>query len=484
MQNRGVKVLSAAEVGAIYDQGKEAMVRGYLRVQEQIIQLMGRVSELERQLNQNSQNSSKPPSSEGYKKPAPKSLRKKTGRKKGGQPGHPGKTLERVAVADHVVEHWPMCCGCCGELLREDHALGCETRQVHDIPPIKIETTDHQAMQVRCQWCGHSTQAAFPQQVHSRVQYGSGVMALGVYATMYQLLPIERTCEMLGDLFGRAISGGTIMNWMASCAQRLAPTQALIKLAIHGSAVVHFDETGLRTAGKLHWLHSASTNSLTYYHVDTHRAGAAFDRVGILPEFLGTAAHDALPSYLCRDVLHALCNAHLLRELTGLEEQTQQRWPTQLKGVLIEMKDKVEQAVARGADRLRADVLARLEGEYDRLVKRALQSNPRPKYPPGQKGRPRASPARNLAKRLRDHKDSVLRFLHDFRVPFDNNLAERDLRMSKVKQKISGCFRSLKGARDFATIRGYISTARKQGYTAFEALRAFFNYRPVQLAFD
>ena len=216
-------------------------------------------------------------------------------------------------------------------------------------------------------------------QVHSRVQYGSGVMALGVYATMYQLLPIERTSEMLGDLFGRAISGGTIMNWIAGCAQRLAPTQALIKLAIHGSAVVHFDETGLRTAGKLHWLHSASTNSLTYYHVDTHRAGAAFDRVGILPEFLGTAAHDALPSYLCRDVLHALCNAHLLRELTGLEEQTQQRWPTQLKGILIEMKDKVEQAVARGADRLRIDVLARLEGEYDRLVKRALQSNPRPR---------------------------------------------------------------------------------------------------------
>ena len=170
-------MLSAAEVGAIYDQGKEAMVRGYLRVQEQIIQLMGRVSELERQLNQNSQNSSKPPSSEGYKKPAPKSLRKKTGRKKGGQPGHPGKTLERVAVADHVVEHWPMCCGCCGELLREDHALGCETRQVHDIPPIKIETTDHQAMPVvRAQYAGGiSTTSALAGAIWQR---GNGVGSL------------------------------------------------------------------------------------------------------------------------------------------------------------------------------------------------------------------------------------------------------------------------------------------------------------------
>ena len=349
-ENVGVKTLSAKEIEAIYDQGKTVMVGAYQRLQDEIVQLMVRVSQLEGRLNQNSQNSNKPPSSEGYTKPPPKSLRQKSGRKQGGQPGHIGKTLERVAKADHVVEYWPMCCEHCEALLSEAHALGCETRQVHDIPPMKIETTDHQAMQVRCQWCGHATQAAFPQQVHSRVQYGSGVMALGVAkrATTYQLLPIDRTCEMLEDLFGRSISGGSIMNWIGVCAKRLAPTQALIKLAIHGSAVVHVDETGLRTAGKLHWLHSASTNSLTYYHVDTNRAGKAFDRVGILPGFQGVAMHDALPSYLCRDIQHALCNAHLLHELTALEEQTRQRWPTQLKTVLIEMKDKVEQAVAWG----------------------------------------------------------------------------------------------------------------------------------------
>jgi len=265
-------------------------------------------------------------------------------------------------------------------------------------------------------------------------------------------------------------------------------------------------------------LHSASTDSLTYYQVDTHRAGEAFDRVGILPGFQGVAVHDALPSYLKRDVQHALCNAHLLRELTALEEQTKQPWPTQLKATLINMKDEVAQAVARGEERLPNDTLARLEAEYDRLVKRALQSNPPPKRQPGQRGRARASPARNgpskggpsrgqghfLAERLRDRKDCILRFLRDFQVPFDNNLADgpskghlRDLRMTKVKQKISGSFRSLEGAEAYApvregvaTIRGYISTVRKrhapfggQGYSAFAALRAFLDGNPVDLVF-
>jgi len=509
-----VELLSEEEVGALYDQGKEPMVWAFMRLQDQLAQslekvdrLEVRVNRLETQVNQNSQNSSKPPSSDGYRKPAPKSSREKTGLKPGGQVGHTGITLERIAEADHTLEYWPEYCECCGEQLGRTHASGCEIRQVHDIPPVHIETTDHKAMQVRCSQCGHTTQGDFPPQVHSSVQYGSGVMALGVYATMYQLLPFERTCEMLGDLFGcsgRVVSvgGGTLINWISGCALRLASTQERIKLAIHGCTVVHFDETGLRVLKKLYWLHSASTNSLTYYHVDTNRAGEAFDRVGILPGFQGTAVHDALPSYLKRDVTHALCNAHLLRELTALEEQTKQRWPTQLKTTLIEMKDEVAQAVARGEQRLSDDILIRLEADYDRLVKRALQSNPPSKRQPNQKGRARASPARNLAQRLRDRKDSILCFLRDFQVPFDNNLADgpsnghlRDLRMRnapfggiKVKQKISGGFRSLEGAQAFATIRGYISTVRKrhapfggQGYSAFAALRAFLDGNPVDL---
>jgi transposase len=476
-----VKLLNEKEVGEIYDHGKEVMVAAYMRLQNQIVQLMERVSLLEARLNQNSQNSSKPPSSDGYRKPSPKSLRKKSGRGMGGQPGHEGKTLERVMDPDHIVHHWPERCACCGEHLSQEYASGCESRQVHDVPPVQIEVTDHRAMQVICGACGQSTQGSFPAQVDFPVQYGSGVKALGVYAMMYQLIPVERSGELMSDLFGRAPSCGTLVNWVNACAERVAPIVALIKLAIHGSPVVHFDETGLRVAVKLHWLHSASTATLTYYAIDTKRAGVAFDRVGILPEFKGVGVHDALPSYLKRDIEHALCNAHLLRELTALEEETRQRWPTQLKTVMIDMKARVEQAVDRGADHLRSDVQARLELEYDRLVKRALSSNPRPKYPPGQKGRPRASPARNLAERLLKHKDSVLRFMRDFRVPFDNNQAERDLRMMKVRQKISGCFRSLEGAQAFAKIRSYVSTARKQGYGALDALRSLFDGSPVKL---
>jgi len=306
-------------------------------------------------------------------------------------------------------------------------------------------------------------------------------MAFGVYATMYQLIPIERTGELMRDVFDRAPSGGTLINWIYDGAERARPLVRLIQLAIHGTSVVHFDETGLRVAVKLHWLHTASTATLTYYAIDPQRAGAAFDRVGILPGFKGVGVHDALPSYLKRDIAHALCNAHLLRELTALEEQTRQRWPTQLKTLLVDMKTTVEHALNRGDDHLRQEVRAQLECQYDRLVNRALRSNPRPKYPPGQRGRPRASPARNLGERLRDHKDSVLRFLRDFRVPFDNNLAERDLRMMKVRQKISGCFRSLAGAQAFATLRSYISTARKQGFGALEALRALFEGHPLNL---
>ena len=482
-----MKQLSEKEIGDLYDQGKEAMVSAYMMLQQQIVQLIERVNALERQLKQNSQNSSKPPSSDGYQKPAPKSLRKKSGRRSGGQDGHAGATLERDTAPKYTITHWPECCAGCGGPLGQGHATGYESRQVFDIPPVEIEVTDHQAMQVSCGKCGQVTQGAFPEPVKNPVQYGSGVMALGVYAMTYQLMPIERTCELMVDLFGRTPSDGTQVNWMAAAAKRIAPIQGLIKLAIHGAAVVHFDETGLRVATKLHWLHSASTETLTYYAVDTNRAGAAFDRVGILPDFKGVGVHDALPSYLKRDIQHALCNAHLLRELTALEESTRQRWPTQLKALLVDMKTQVAEAVNIGADRLRREVQARLESAYDRLVKRALQTNSKPAYRPNQRGRsqplgrPRASPARNLGLRLRNHKESVLRFLRDFRVPFDNNLAERDLRMMKVKQKVSGCFRSLTGAQVFATIRGYISTVRKQGFGARYALRALFDGRPVDI---
>lgn len=465
----------------IYDQGKEAVVTLVVQLQDVMEQLETRVSRLEAQINQNSRNSSKPPSSDGFKRPPPRSQRKKSKRHSGGQPGHSGATLGMVQTPDRVIAHWPGECARCGRGLAEKEASA-ERRQVFDIPPMRLEVTEHRAMAVRCAECGVLTRGAFPEEVKPGAQYGKQVMGIGVYALAYQLLPLERTCELMWDLLGIRPSEGTLVNWVEASRERIAPIEAEIKAAIKRAPVVNLDETGARIEKRTYWLHVASTPSLTYYVFDWARAGKAFDRVGILPGFAGVGVHDALPSYLVRDFKHSLCNAHLLRDLTGLEETTRQRWPTRMKRLLITMRDAVKAAVERGVNHLQSGVQQRFEAEYDRLVKRALRTNPGPTRVPGQVGRARASPPWNIAERLRRHKDAVLRFLRDFSVPFDNNLAERDLRMSKVKQKVSGCFRSLVGAQCYATIRGFISTARKQGFTALEALRAVLEGRPLALS--
>ena len=473
--------LREEEVREIYRRGEDAMVGLFMELQEQVGQLRRRMTELEGRLKKDSHNSNKPPSSDGYGRPSPKSQRKKSGRQSGGQPGHEGRTLEMVAKADRIEEHWPSQCESCGGGLKCKEAQGYDARQVHDIPPIQVEVTEHRAMQVCCGQCGATTQGKYPDNVKSKVQYGSGITALGVYIQAYQLLPLERGTEFLRDVAGREVSDGTLVNMLANCAQRLTPIEAQIKAALLRAVTVNVDETGLRVKTKLHWLHVVSNDVLTYYAVDTQRGKSAQERIGILPTFEGIAIHDALPSYLKWSCKHSLCNAHLLRELTALEETTDQRWPTRLKSLLVDMKTAVDQAVERKRFALSPAIIAKFQADYDQLVRTALRANPRPKYQLGQRGRPRASPARNLAERLRDHKQAVLLFIHDFRASFDNNQAERDLRMMKVKQKISGCFRSLHGARIFATVRGYISTVRKQGFSALNALRHLFDDLPVAL---
>ena len=476
--------LTRKESEAIYDAGKERVVEVLLEMSvglEQVEVLKRRIDELERQGKQNSQNSHKPPSSDGYRKPAPKSQRKRTGRRSGGQAGHAGTTLAMSDTPDHVTDYWPEQCGECQSKLGRTHASGCERRQVHDIPPVHIEVTEHRAMQVCCGKCGAVTQAAFPEQVQPGVQYGNGVAALAVYAQVYQMLPLERTAELIRDQAGRMLSEGTLVTMLGRCAERVAPIEQQIKDAIIIAPVAHFDETGLRVCGKLNWLHVASTGKLTYYAIDEKRGTLAHERIGILPQFSGVAAHDAYASYLKQDGPKSLCNAHLLRDLTALEESTRQRRPTWHKTFLVDVKDRVALERDQGKSALAPEVLAGFEAEYDRLIRRARKSNPRPARAPGQRGRARASPACNLAERLREHKDSVLRFMHDFRVPFDNNQAERDLRMMKVKQKVSGCFRSAEGGRIFASVRGYISTVRKQGHQALAALRDLLDGKPVTL---
>lgn len=482
---QGMEPLTREQAEAIYDAGKERVVEVLLTMSEHIARLSKleqRVIELERQLKANSQNSSKPPSSDGYNKPAPKSLRKKSGRRSGGQTGHGGHTLAMVLEPDHVTEHWPTTCGRCGKRLVKQSSCGYEVRQVHDLPPIRIEVSEHRGMQVSCPCCSAVTRGDFPAGIKPGAQYGSGVASLATYMLVYQHLPLERCQEFFTDALGCGLSDGTLVNIQSRCAKHLAPITTAIKAAISRAPVVHFDETGLRVQGRLWWLHSASTDLLTHYAADAKRGCEAMNRINILPDYVGVAVHDALSSYGKYAGAHALCNAHVLRELTAAEESLVEAiWPTRLKALLVQMKDEVDAAKQRGRKGLSQKRLRRLERRYDSAVSQGLFFTTRPDRQPGQRGRSQAAPERNLVERLRDRKADILRFLHDFRVPFDNNLAERDLRMAKVKQKVSGCFRSEQGVHVFAAVRGYVSTVRKQGHSVLNALRALFDGRPVQL---
>ena len=469
------------EIRKAYEAGYEAVVA----LMETTFKGMDeRLRMLESRLSQNSQNSHRPPSSEGLRKPPPRSERKKTGRRSGGQAGHEGTTLEMVAEPDEIVDHWPRHCAGCGEVLEAKHASGYEARQIHDLPPIKIEVTEHRGMKVYCCGCGTVTRGTFPERVTQPVQYGSGLAALAVYANVYQLLPLERTSELLEDLGKRRLSEGTLVNMLMACGKGVAPIVANIKAALSQMPVLHLDETGLRVMNKLHWLHVVATNQLTFYAVDEKRGKQAHEHIGILPKYSGVAIHDAYASYdqwTQAGLKHGLCNAHLLRDLQAIDELTGQRWATDMKALLGQMKAAVDQAKTLAQPKLASPQWASFIAQYDAIVRRALQSNSRPTKQPGKRGRTKASPARNLAERLRDRKEDILRFLHDFAVSFDNNQAERDLRMMKVKQKVSGCFRSLEGARTFAAIRTYISSARKQGFHALHALRAIFDGSSIVL---
>lgn len=442
----------------------------------QIDQLTKRLQELENRLNKDSHNSSKPPSGDGFKK-KPTSLRKKTGKPTGGQQGHPGKTLAPVATPDEIVVHTPTTCTHCGQGLEQVEATATDRRQVFDLPPLALFVTEHQAQSKCCPGCQHQNRAAFPPQVSQPVQYGAQIKALATYLMEYQLLPFARTQELLADLLGTSLCEATLLTTLAECAKRLEPVTQQIKEAITQAEVVHFDETGLRIAKQLHWLHTAGTKTLTSYAHHPKRGREAIEAIGILPHFQGTAIHDAFASYLGYACRHGLCDAHLLRELIGLWETTKQPWTQRLLRLLVLLHREVEAAKSAGQKALCPKRLARYVACYERLVAKGLAQNPAAQAS-GKRGRCKQSEARNLLLRLEKYQAWVLVFAFDFSVPFDNNLAERDLRMVKVRQKVSGCFRSEEGASIFCRIRGYISTLRKQGHPVLSALQSVFTGNP------
>ena len=442
--------------------------------------LVARVGELERQLGLNSGNSGKPPSSDGLKKKPARvsSLRERSGKKTGGQNGHPGKTLSRVETPDDTIDHFPKTCSGCGGALTGATATGHTARQVFDLPePRPLIVTEHRAHVCLCGNCGAETRADFPDDVTAPVQYGARLAAVVVYLLHYQLLPEKRLAALMADLFGVHLVTATIAGLSRACAARFQGFAAAVRDHVAAAPVKHMDETGFRIGGKTQWLHIASTIWLTFYRTSPKRGS-------LLENVLGIVVHDHWkPYYTLKGVLHALCNAHHLRELQALVEIEKEDWARKMQRLLRRACHAANLAREQGVT-LSPSVIALIERCYDAILTEgfafheaqpALISTARKR-----RGRVPRRTGHNLLLRLRVRKVDVLRFLSDPTVPFTNNLAERDGRMMKLRQKISGGFRSVDGAEDFAVIRSLLSTARKQGWDILRALTS----RPDRLVVE
>lgn len=435
---------------------------------ETIKSLLARMAELERRLGLNSSNSGKPPSSDGLKKPPrTTSLREPSGRKPGGQKGHPGTTLRQTEHPDAIVDHLPQTCPGCGESFGVADSVGHQARQVFDLPdPQPLQVTEHRAHECRCGKCGTSARGEFPETVAGPVQYGPNIAAEVAYLAAMQLLPEDRISDLLHDLRRITISAASVAAMIQRKAADLADFADAVGQAVKATAVKHGDETGLRIGSALHWLQIAATTCLTFYLVTLKRGEIIADMTGVL-------VHDHFKSYFSLDgVLHALCNAHHLRELKALIEIEKEQWAKDMARLLRLACHAANQA--RGSP-VRASFVAVFTARYRRIVAEGIafhEAQP-PLDPPGKKkrGRPKRRPGHNLLIRFRDYEDAVLRFLHDPAVPFTNNIAEQAGRMMKVKMKISGCFRTMEGARVFAILRGTADTARKQGWNVLDALK-------------
>jgi len=452
------------EAQSLYAQGQTTVV-------SKLLEQDARIRELETRSATDSRNSSKPPSTDGYHKPQPKSSRKKTGLKPGGQKGHPGSTLPLSDNPDRVIPHPVTICLQCGLDLSANPAE-VERRQVIDIPPLHLEVVEHRFESKTCHGCHTvTTSNQDAPEVTAPAQYGPRIKALAVYLKTYHLLPFKRGAELIRTLFGGTLCEGTLANMVKGVSGTLDTSLAAISEILTDAKVAHFDETGGSVQGKLHWFHVASTEKVTLYAMHQRRGAVAMDDMGILPKFSGRAIHDHWkPYYTYEGCTHGLCNAHHLRELTFIHEVVGQEWAASMKDLLIKANAAVDTAKAENRTRLEDKEVLHFVRLYKKIIEKALEVNPPPEPIPGKRGKPKDSKAGNLIRRLKDHRREVLAFMYDFSVPFTNNLAEQDIRMMKVQQKVSGTFRSPEGATNFCRIRSYLSTAHKQGMAALAVL--------------
>ena len=490
MRPMNFRIPTDEAIHTAFEKGEAAIMELFHNVADQMTELARQLAKqgealqaLQARLAKNSGNSSKPPSSDGYGKvKRTASLRQSGDKPNGGQPGHEGQTLSATDAPDRIETHEADTCAHCQASLATIASVGYEERQVFDIPAVRIEVTAHRAEIKICPACGHASKGRFPASVRQAVQYGPMVHTWASYLTNQHHIPVERTTEIFEDLVQHRVSEGTVLKASEQLDRCIEPSTEAVKGLLRDAEVLHVDESGLRVTGKLHWLHVASTDRLTSYEVHAKRGHEAMEDAGILGACTGTAVHDHWKPYCKYDACaHALCNAHHLRELHFIDTQYQQSWAKDMAALLLAIKAAV-QATPEPAMRLALPEREAFEKRYDEVVQSGFDANPTPVSPPEgerrKRGRPKQPPAVNVLIRLRDFKGEVLAFMSDFRVPFDNNQGERDIRMVKVKQKVSGGFRTLEGAKRFGRIRGYISTARQQAKNVFEAIRDAFDGHP------
>jgi transposase len=472
------------EILALCASNPEAIVAYIESLESQIKELSERLQALEARLNQNSRNSSKPPSTDFSvkEKPNPKSLRKKSEKRPGGQDGHTGTTLDMVNNPDEVIEHSLNCCEECGYTLEDIEVEAYEKRQIFDIPPVNLIVTEHKSQIKTCPHCGKLNKAVFPESVKYPVQYGPNILASAVYCKNYQFIPYDRICEFFNDIMGIKICSATIIKAERECFQNLGEFENVIREKLKASLVIHCDETGMKVEGKRHWLHVVSNDKYTCYLAHQKRGSEAMDAMRILPEYKGIAVHDGWKSYNNYECDHSLCNAHLQRELIGIEENYKQQWTKEMNELLTEAKKYTDECKDQ-IQELDLEQIKELEKRFDIIVMKGIEENPASQNPQrqGKRGVSPKTKARNLLERFIEHKEKILRFLTDLRVPFENNQAERDIRMMKLQQKISGTFRTTRGAEAFCRIRAYISTIRKNSLPVLEGILAALQGTPFTI---
>jgi transposase len=438
-----------------------------------ITELQKKITDLEERLGRNPRNSSMPPSAEGLSKPPAgnRAQRRQAKRRPGKQPGDPGHHLAQVSDPDEIVPHRPTRCPACEGDLTDAEIVDVERRQVFEVPRTRAHVTEHQMLRLRCR-CGCETKGPAPPEATAPACYGPSVRAVAVYLSVYQHVPYDRLAEIFADLLQIPVSVGAIKTMVAEAGGALGLFSDVVRDLLIDAPALHFDETGARVEGSLHWVHVACTSLYTLLYCHKRRGTVALDGGGIIEKITGVAIHDGYASYRTYDVVHGLCNAHHVRELQGVIDRFGQEWAEQMTDLLLDAKEAVEKAISRRRRRLDPSTLHSIRVRYGKLIQKGWMANETPTS--AIDGKWYHNKAVNLLERLDAYRDDVLRFTTDFNVEWDNNQAERDIRMVKIQQKISGSWRTKAGADDFCAIRSYVSTMKKNGYDVLDGLRQLF----------